>query len=84
MTRAERIAIAAQLEAEDQARREKAQARKEAETRDAFAKAALAGLLACPMQGDPGSEYDPFKDISERAYRYADAMLEARKEAVNG
>lgn len=46
--------------------------------RDYFAAQALAGLLHHYHEGRAVST-DPFNDISEVAYEYADAMLEARK-----
>ena len=44
--------------------------------RDYFAAAALQGLLACPSDATPNETWPTF--LSELAYQYADAMLEAR------
>lgn len=46
--------------------------------RDRFAMAALQGLLACDAM-NAESDGDPKKWYSSRAYKYADAMLAARK-----
>lgn len=51
--------------------------------RDFLAGLAMAGLLACP--GDANAEDCPGENrvnftLSEKAYEYADEMLEARKE----
>ncbi len=50
------------------------------EQRDAFAAAALQGLLAAPNVDIGEQTYDSFvKGIADSAYDYADAMMERRK-----
>jgi len=48
--------------------------------RDAFAMAALTGLLACPHNCE-GTSKNPLERISKLAYQYADAMLATREES---
>lgn len=45
--------------------------------RDLFAAAALAGLLAQPTDRDP--EYDSGPPVWDRAFQFADNMMERRK-----
>lgn len=50
--------------------------------RDQFAMSALQGILSSPVMGDSDlheSAENWLKDITESAYEFADAMLEARK-----
>ena len=50
--------------------------------RDQFAMSALQGILSSPVMGDSDLHESAeiwLKDITESAYEFADAMLEARK-----